>query len=97
MIPPCAYGMTATLTWDKSSSADVSKYFIYQSRDPFKNYKKILEVGGDKNIATFDITDDYGLFWYITVVDSSGNESGKSNIVNDVFIIWFKKIFGKLP
>lgn len=75
---------TATLTWSPNKEADLSKYNIYRSKTPIRNYKLVGTT--DKNNTSFKdstIPDDWTIVYYkITAVDFSGNESGYSESVN---------------
>ena len=80
---------TVSLTWNASSSTDVSGYNIY--RAPYTSTcGSFAKINPSLNAGTAytdsNVTDGSSYCYAATTVDTSNNESGYSNIVSDIQI-----------
>jgi fibronectin type 3 domain-containing protein len=78
-----------SLTWNASSSTDVSGYNIY--RAPYTSTcGSFAKINPSLNAGTAytdsNVTDGSSYCYAATTVDTSNNESGYSNIVSDIQI-----------
>lgn len=80
---------TATLTWSRSPEGDVAKYNIYRKNGsapakPGDRLASTPQVAADPVTFVDTITVDGDYFYAVSAVDTSGNESGLSNVKDKV-------------
>lgn len=70
------------LKWTPSTATDLDGYYVYMSEFDRNNYKRM--TGSPIEEAEWispPLRSDMDYYFYITAVDSSGNESAPSNII----------------
>jgi len=87
MIPAFCFGADVTLQWDANTETDLAGYYVYQA-DRIGNVTTAWQRITPNLITenTFVVTglgdDNYA--WLVTAVDTAGNESFVSNMVERV-------------
>lgn len=72
----------ALLTWDPVNDSDLDGYNIYMAENESKNFVKVnKEPVWPRKFITPILRPDVKYYFYITSVDTSGNESDPSNVV----------------
>ena len=90
------YALTATITWPKSPSTDVTTYRVYQSTQSgvyTSVVAKEVSASSELKVVFTDISSTVYTYWVITAVDANNNESAKSSEISTKRYILLKKLF----
>jgi hypothetical protein len=89
------YALTATITWPKSTSTDVTTYHVYQSTQSgvYTSVAKEVSASSELKVVFTDISSTVYTYWVITAVDNNNNESAKSSEISTKRYIILKKLF----
>jgi len=88
LVPVLAFGAAdVTFEWDSNTEADISHYNIYRSDDGTATWNQVnaspITHSGSGTETWMDLGVSDGTYsWYVTAVDTEGNESQPSNIVS---------------
>jgi lysophospholipase L1-like esterase len=78
------------LSWEQNLETDLMKYNIYRSTEPFQSTEMAENIGRviQPDTVYYDsvLAENTNYFFGVSAVDSSGNESGISNIVTVVVL-----------
>jgi len=79
-----AHSADKTLTWDANTETDLAGYKIYYAPIGIETWTAV-NVGNvtQYSRSALGILED-GHNYYVTAYDTSGNESGPSNVIDDV-------------
>lgn len=85
-----------TLSWIQSTSPDVDHYNIYQSTVSGRySTTPIAKAPATNSMCTLTkISETTAVYWIITAVDKSGNESAPSAELSTKWYISLKKAYG---
>ena len=89
------YALTATITWPKSPSTDVTTYRVYQSTQSgvYNVIAKEVSANSELKVVFTDVSSTVYTYWVITAVDANNNESAKSSEISTKRYIILKKLF----
>lgn|GEM_PF-1387440 len=74
---------TATLFWNASPEGDLGGYRIYHGASS-GSYTAVFDVGNVTQYTINNLTDGETYYFAVTAYDTSGNESGFSNVVSKI-------------
>ncbi|GEM_PF-6815955 len=75
------------LTWDPSSTPNISYYGIYRSTHPDSTFTLMTTVNSPVRIyVDGTIQSNVHYFWAVTAIDATGRESGFSNLVDTTIV-----------
>ena len=83
-IPSTALGADVTLQWDPNPEPDIAGYHIYQADrigDKTTAWQRITTNLVTETIFIITDLDDNNYAWMVTAMDTTGNESFVSNMV----------------
>lgn len=84
LFPALALGADITIQWDANTEPDLAGYYVYQANrmgDTTTSWQRITPTLVTETSFVVTGLDDGNYAWLVTAVDTQGNESFVSNMV----------------